>query len=380
MTGPAVDSGRAPADLGLGFEGIAITCEPAFGIPSGLLTRHRSATIIPLTPMPELFDVTIIGAGPVGMFAAYYAGFRRLKTKVIDSLSEPGGQITALYPDKAIYDVAGFTAVTGKDLVENLFFQMSQYKPTLCFGQRCQTLEQTPEGHWLLGTDQEAHLTKTLLIATGIGTFTPRKLERAECAQWEGRGLTYVMQDPEQYRGKTVVIVGGGDSAVDWANHLAVIARQVYVVHRRNEFRAHEASVEKMRAHAIVKTPAQVKAIRGNERVEAVVLQRGAGEPDEIIATDAVLAFLGFVSGPGPLVEWGLELHKDEIVINQRTETNLPGVYAAGDCAYFPGRPKLIAVGFGEAAVAINNMAVYIDPKKSVFPGHSSNQKETART
>lgn len=323
--------------------------------------------------MPQLYDVTIVGAGPVGMFAAYYAGFRKLTAKIIDSLDEVGGQVTALYPDKNIYDVAGFPGILGKDLVKNLYQQMEHHEPTLALGQQARELTRTPEGHWLIRSDQEEHLTRTMIISSGIGVFTPRMFGKPEVDGYEGRGLSFSMQQPDQYSGKRVLIVGGGDSAVDWANHLAPLADQVYVAHRRDQFRAHEASVEQMRRHVEVIAPAQVKSIRGDARVEEVVLRCGADEPDRTLSVDAVLAFLGFHSDAGPLADWGLDLVKNQIPINQQCETNLPGIYAAGDCAYFPGKAKLIAVGFGEAATAINNLAVYIDPSKSVFPGHSSN-------
>jgi ferredoxin/flavodoxin---NADP+ reductase len=328
--------------------------------------------------MPELYDVTIIGAGPAGMFAAYYAGFRKLKTKLVDSLTEVGGQVTALYPDKDIYDVAGFKAITGKDLVQGLNEQMMQYSPALALGEQARELHRESDGTFTLVTDQARHATRAVVIAGGIGCFTPRKLERAECAAYEGRGLHYVMENPAQYAGKNVAIVGGGDSAVDWANHLAGIGAKVYVIHRRAQFRAHEASVEQMLPRVELRAPAQIKEIRGQERVESLVLAGSADRDEEVIAVDAVLAFLGFVSNMGPLASWGLETNKNNILINHRCETNLPGVYAIGDCAYFEGKVKLIAVGFGEAATAINNLAVYLDPTKSVFPGHSSNQKESA--
>lgn len=323
----------------------------------------------------ETFDLTILGAGPVGMYAAYYAGFRKLKTKVIDSLEEVGGQITALYPEKAIYDVAGFPDIPGKKLVENLHRQMMQYNPALVLGEKAQELISLPDGTWRISTDKGDHLTKTVLISSGLGVMNPRKLERDEFSVYEGRGLAYVMQKPQQYAGKRVMIVGGGDSAVDWANHLAPIAAKVYVVHRRDAFRAHEESVDKMRSHVDLKVPYQVKELQGEGKLERVVITQGPKGPEETLEADALLAFLGFVTSPGPIANWGIVLRDDEILINQRTETNLAGVYAAGDCATYDGKVKLISVGFGEAAIAVNHAVVFIDPKKRVFPGHSSNLK-----
>ncbi len=324
--------------------------------------------------MSEIYDLTILGAGPVGLYAAYYAGFRKLRTKVVDSLPEVGGQITALYPEKNIYDVAGFPSITGKELVENLRRQMMQYDTTLALGSPVRDLEKTSDGQWLIRTDTAEHLSRTVLISSGLGEMNPRKLPQHEAfAQYEGRGLAYVMDRPEQYRGKTVCIVGGGDSAVDWANHLAPLAKKVYVVHRRNEFRAHEDSVEQMLRHTKVKTPFQVKEILGEGRVEEIILSAGPEGPEEALMVDAVLAFLGFMTSPGAIAGWGLSMAKNEILITPKCETNLPGVYAAGDCAFYEGKVKLISVGFGEAATAVNHAAVYLDPKRRVFPGHSSN-------
>lgn len=324
---------------------------------------------------PEIFDVTILGAGPAGMYAAYYAGFRKLKTKVIDSLPEVGGQITALYPEKAIFDVAGFPEISGKALVQNLNEQMMQYYPVVVLGQQALELIRQPAGEWLIRTNAEEHLSKTVIIAAGLGIMNPRKLEKAAWSRFEGTGLAYVMNQPSQYLNKNVVIVGGGDSAVDWANHLAKIAKQIYVVHRRDAFRAHEESVEKMRSHVILKAPAQIKDIIGDGKVEQVILTQGPAGPEETIDADAVLAFLGFVTSAGPLANWGLDLESEELKINSRTETNLRGVFGIGDCTTYPGKVKLISIGFGEAATAVNHAAVFIDPIKRVFPGHSSNQK-----
>jgi ferredoxin/flavodoxin---NADP+ reductase len=330
--------------------------------------------------VPEVYDVTIVGGGPAGMFAAYYAGFRKLKVKILDSLGELGGQITALYPDKAIFDVAGFPSISGRDLVADLQRQMQQFNPTLALGEQgLELIRKEADNQWLLRTDQGEHLTRSIIVSSGIGLFTPRRLGNAVFEAYEGRGLSYVMTNPAQYHGKRVAIVGGGDSAVDWANHLAPHAEIVYLIHRRDEFRAHESSVELVRSHTAIKAPAQIVDMRDSGgHLEEIVLDFGPDRERETLRVDAVLAFLGFVSSPGPIAEWGLTLEKNLIVINQRCETNLPGIYAIGDCAWFEGKAKLIAVGFGEAATAVNNLAVYIDPKKSVFPGHSTKQKEAA--
>jgi thioredoxin reductase (NADPH) len=359
-----------------------------------LILRGRSATISSLAlfpaapfftaaapvfsqePMaPELYDVIILGAGPVGMYAAYYAGFRKLKTKVVDSLDEVGGQVTALYPEKGIYDVAGFPEVRGKDLVQNLWRQMMQYHPTVCLGEQVQDLKRLASGDWELTTSKAVHHTKTVIITSGLGLMTPRKLENPAFERFEGHGLEYVMKDSAQYTGKNVVVIGGGDSAVDWSNHLTPIAQTVYVVHRRDEFRAHEHSVERMRQTCSIQTPCTIKDIQGGHHVERVVLSQGPSGAEVVIEAGAVLAFLGFQTTPGPIANWGITMEKSEILIDRSTETNLPGVFAAGDCAVYKGKVKLITVGFGEAAIAVNHAAVFVDPKRRVFPGHSSNAK-----
>lgn len=320
----------------------------------------------------DIYDVTILGAGPVGMYGAYYAGFRRLKMKIIDSLTEVGGQITALYPEKDIYDVAGYARIRGKDLVRALADQMNQYEPTLALGQKALGLKRRDDGILEITTDKEVHLTRVLLIAGGIGLFTPRKYAEEAINRYEWKGLFYTMTDPHMYQDKRVLVSGGGDSAVDWALHLHRIARDVAILHRRDEFRAHEDSVHKMRQAVKIFTPYVIKALEGDGKVERAIITNTKSKQDEVFECDMVLACLGFIANAGPIKEWGMELVNDGVKVNIRMETSVPGVYAAGDIAQYEGKPKLIAVGFGEAAVAINNASVYIDPKKRVFPGHSS--------
>ncbi|MCW5830184.1 MAG: NAD(P)/FAD-dependent oxidoreductase [Deltaproteobacteria bacterium] len=320
----------------------------------------------------DIFDVTILGAGPVGMYGAYYAGFRRLKMKLIDSLTEVGGQITALYPEKDIYDVAGFPRIRGKDLVRALADQMNQYEPTLALGEKAMGLTRREDGLLEIRTDKQVHLTRVLLIAGGIGLFTPRRYADESINKYEWKGLYYVMTDPHIYQDKRVLVSGGGDSAVDWALHLHRIARDVAIIHRRDEFRAHEDSVHKMRQAVKVLTPYVLKTLEGDNKVERAIITNTKTKQDEVFECDMVLGCLGFIANAGPIREWGLELINDGVKVNIRMETSIPGVYAAGDISQYEGKPKIISVGFGEAAVAINNASVYIDPQKRIFPGHSS--------
>ena len=321
----------------------------------------------------EIYDLTIIGAGPTGLFAAYYAGFRTLRTKLIDSMPELGGQITALYPDKDIYDVAGFPKVIGKELVRNLVEQAMQYEPTICLNEQVLELHRLEDRLIQLTTDKGEHLTRAALITAGIGLFTPRKFEQPELQAFEDRGLYYFVKNIQAFRGKRLLVVGGGDSAVDWALNLEKIAGRVILIHRRDQFRAHEGSVQQLMHSSVnVKLFYELKAIFEDGQVRKVVIFHNKTKEEEKLDVDAVIACLGFIANLGPIKKWGLELEGDEIVVNTKMETNIPGIYAAGDVVTYPGKVKLIAVGFGEAATAVNNATAFIRPGASVFPGHSS--------
>lgn len=330
----------------------------------------------------DLCDVTIVGAGPTGLFAAYYAGFRGLGTALIDSQPDLGGQVTALYPDKFIYDVAGFPKILGKDLVTNLVEQAMQYAPAIRLNENVQTLRRPDDATIELGTDLGTHRTKVVIITAGIGAFTPKTFKRPELDQWMDRGLSFAVRSKEDFRGKRLLVIGGGDSALDWALGLVDYAKEITLIHRRDAFRAHEDSVQKLFASPIhVKLFYELRAIRGDGQIGAAVVYQNKTQTEEILEVDAVLAFLGLVSNLGPIREWGMEIEDDSIVVNTKMETTLPGVYAAGDIATYPGKLKLIATGFGEAATAVNNAMTFINPGASAFPGHSSSimeQKEKA--
>src|SRR5579864_6535374 len=328
-----------------------------------------------MSPDGDLFDVTIIGGGPVGLYGAYYSGFRTLRTKIVESLDALGGQITALYPEKPIYDVAGFTKIIGRQLVDNLVEQAGQYHPTVCAGETVDKLERAPDGTLRLTTNRATHASKVLVITAGIGAFHPKTFKKPEIDSFEGRGLHYFVKSFQDFAGKRVLIAGGGDSAVDWANNLVGVARSVTLIHRRDGFRAAEDSVQKMLHSPVnVKLFYELRRLEGKDRLERAVIFNNKTNVDETIEVDAVIASLGFLSTLGPIADWGLELEHDSIRVNTRMETNLAGVYGAGDIVVYPGKVKLIATGFGEAATAVNNAAQYINPKASVFPGHSSSQ------
>jgi ferredoxin/flavodoxin---NADP+ reductase len=314
-------------------------------------------------------DLLIIGAGPTGLFSAYYAGFRGLAVAVVDSLPELGGQITAMYPEKAILDVAGFPTVKGKELVAGLVAQADTASPTYLLGRTASALTQGDDTV-TVGLDDGTQVTaKAVLITAGIGKFSPRPLPAAD--GWLGRGLEFFVPDFDPYVGKDVVIVGGGDSAFDWAQNLEPLAKSVTLVHRRDAFRAHQRTVDQVLASSVdVVTKAEVTALRGDEWVEEIDITVD-GEVGTR-PTQAVIAALGFIADLGPMKDWGLELDKRHVVVDSAMRTSLPRVFAAGDITEYPGKVRLIAVGFGEAATAVNNAAVVIDPAAHVFPGHSS--------
>ena len=316
-------------------------------------------------------DLLVIGAGPTGLFSAYYAGFRGMEVAVVDSLPELGGQITAMYPEKAILDVAGFPNVKGRDLVAGLVEQADTAKPTYLLGKTASSLTADPESVTIGLDDGTSVRAKAVLITAGIGKFSPRPLPLPEADSWLGRGLAFFVPSFEPYVGKDVVIVGGGDSAFDWAQNLEPIAKTVTLVHRRDAFRAHQRTVDQVLASSVdVITKAEVTGFNGDGVLEAVDITVGG----EVVTkpAQAVVAALGFIADLGPMKDWGLTLEKRHVVVDTSMRTNLERVFAAGDITDYPGKVRLIAVGFGEAATAVNNAAVAIDPSAHVFPGHSS--------
>ncbi|MEU1275771.1 NAD(P)/FAD-dependent oxidoreductase [Streptomyces sp. NPDC005799] len=317
-------------------------------------------------------DLLIVGAGPVGLFAAYYAGFRGLTVAIVDSLPEPGGQVTALYPEKPIHDIAGFPSVRGRTLVKNLVEQAARFQPTYVLAECATELTRLPDGTLRVSTDAGTTFhTRAAVITAGIGTFTPRPLEAGQ--HLLGRGVSYFVPDPEQHRDQHVVVVGGGDSACDWALALESIARSVTLVHRRAAFRAHAHTVGQLADSTVdVITDAQVTKVHGNNRVERVTITGSDGTQTERNA-DAVVAALGFKANLGPLRTWGLELTDNRYIRVQDTmRTSVPGLFAAGDITDYGGKVRLLAVGFGEAATAVNHAAVHINPDETLFPGHST--------
>jgi thioredoxin reductase len=317
-------------------------------------------------------DLVVVGAGPVGLYAAYCAGFRGLRTAVVDSLPQAGGQVAAMYPEKLIYDVAGFPAVRGRDLVSGLLAQVQPFEPAWLLGRPASTLDHLPDGRLRLATATgDTVLCRSVVVAGGIGTFTPRPLPVG--SDYLGRGVEHFVTDPTGYADQDVLVVGGGDSAVDWALMLEPIARSVTLAHRRPQFTAHAHSIALVHASSTsVRTPVVLHALSGDGAVRAAVLRDTvSGELAELPCT-RVVAALGFTANLGPLASWGVQIVDRHIAVDSRMSCGVPGLYAAGDITDYPGKVRLMSVGFGEAALAVNNAAVALDPDAGLFPGHSS--------
>jgi len=326
----------------------------------------------------ELRDLTIIGGGPAGLFALFYAGMRGASAQIVDALPEPGGQLTALYPEKYIFDVAGFPKVLAKDLVRSLAEQAAQFRAPVHLNRQVTALEQA-DGHFVIVTETDRFPTRSVIIAAGIGAFSPRRLPQACAEPWYGRGIFDRVTDPEAFRGRRVVIIGGGDSAFDWAHQLRERAASVALVHRSDRFRAHAATIAEVAAAAAAGQMAVYTfhelhdVVDEGGRMAAIELKDIKAKTTKRIDADVVLPMLGFVSDIGPLAEWGLRLENDELVVNSQMETGRAGIYAAGDITTYPGKLKLIATGFAEAATAVNQAVHWIYPDRKVNPGHSSN-------
>lgn len=324
----------------------------------------------------EIVDIIVIGGGPAGMFAAFYCGMRQSSVKIIESMPQLGGQLAALYPEKFIYDVAGFPKVTAQNLVNNLSEQMKHFPIDMRLDEKVLQVVKKEERLFEITTNRGTHYAKAIIITGGVGAFEPRKLDLPDCAKYEKTNLHYFVNDLQKFEGKKVLLSGGGDSAVDWALMLEPIAAKVTLIHRRDKFRAHEHSVELlMKSKVEVITPIELISLHGENRIEKVTLTNSKTSEAFTLEIDDLIVNFGFMSSLGPISEWGIEIENGSIKVDSRMETNIPGIFAAGDITTYPGKLKLIAVGFGEAPTAINNAKVYIDPSAKLSPGHSSNMK-----
>ena len=324
-------------------------------------------------------DITIIGGGPTGLFAAFYAGMRGSSCRIVDSLPDLGGQLTALYPEKYIHDVGGFPKVLAKDLVSSLVEQALQFDPEVVLDEQVQDLEWMGN-HFELRCSGGVYRTRTVVIAGGKGAFEPMPLKCDGYEQFMHAGVEYAVKDPEAFRDKHVVVVGGGDSAMDFVLMLKDMAASMTLVHRRDGWRAHAATVTQVEEAAAageidLKTFYEVRAIDGGDRVERLTVFDNRTDEDLVLECDQVLSCLGFKPDLGPIKNWGLEVEKNRIQVSALMATSVAGVFGAGDLVNYEGKLDLIATGFSEAAVAVNNAVHFVDPSARVNPGHSTNMK-----
>ena len=327
----------------------------------------------------DICDITIIGGGPTGLFAAFYAGMRGSSCRIVDSLPELGGQLAALYPEKYIHDVGGFPKVLAKDLVRNLVEQAMQFYPEVVLDEQVRELVRKDD-HFEMICANGTYRTRTVVIAGGKGAFEPMPLKCQGYHDFLHAGVEYAVRDPEAFRDKRVVVVGGGDSALDFVLMLKDIASSMTLVHRRDGWRAHEASVVQVEAAASageieLRTFHEVREIHGSERVDRVTVFDNRTDDDVDLDCDVVISCLGFKPDLGPIKNWGLEVEKNRIMVDSLMATNVSGVFAAGDVVDYEGKLDLIATGFAEAAVAVNNAVHHVDPTARVNPGHSTNMK-----
>lgn len=348
---------------------------------SDLDVRHGQGCETVEIPEDQIYDITIIGGGPVGLFAAFYGGLRGARTKIIESLEELGGALTAIYPEKYIFDIAGFPKVLAKDYVEGAVEQAMSMGCDVHLRTEVTALHKDEESNvYVLGTATgEQHYTRTLIICAGIGAFEPKRLEVDGIGRFEnGGGVHYFAKRTEDFRDKDVLIVGGGDSAVDWASTLLPIAKSVRVIHR-SKFRAHEHQVQ-----ALLDGPCNVhfpdyavKAVHGNGRLEQVTFGNLKTHEEQTVSVDELIVAIGFVADLGPLKQWGFDIERNTIRVDPITmATNFPGIYGAGDIITYPAKFKLIATGAAEAVTAVNHCVTYYDPTARLDPGHSTNIME----
>lgn len=317
-------------------------------------------------------DILIIGAGPTGLFTVFEAGLLKLHCHLIDSLPQPGGQLTEIYPKKPIYDIPGFPSVLAGELVDNLMEQIKPFEPGFTLGERAESVERQEDGSFIVTTNEGTqHQAPVIAIAGGLGSFEPRKPPIENIADFEKKGVEYMIKDPEFYRDKKVVIAGGGDSALDWTIHLADIAGEVTMIHRRKGFRGAMDSVEKVenlnaegRINLIKE--AQVVGLRGNGKLQSVVVDhKKEGQFD--LETDHFIPLFGLSPKLGPLADWGLGVDKNAIEVNTLDySTNIPGIFAIGDINTYKGKLKLILCGFHEATMMCQSAYKIIHPDRKL--------------
>ena len=353
--------------------------------PAGTQIRILGLRALPavwllMSDVPEesLYDVIVIGGGPIGLFAVYYAGFRDLKVKLLEATEALGGQVSLLYPDKFIYDMPGFRSVNGKEMISNLVAQASQFNPTICLAERVVHIERMSSQQFEIVTDRGKHLGKSLIIATGIGAFSPNKVTVPGVTELEGKGVYYYVREPLDFKDKRIVIIGGGDTAVDWALHLKDIAAKTYLVHRRDVFRAHEKSVEALKTSNIdIRLWSELVQVNGDGWVEEVVIMNSQTNQKETLECDDLLVLVGYKADLGIVKQWGIAMGAKGISVDANYETSVPGIYAAGDVASPKETMKqnLLVVGFAQGTTCVNRIKKILSPGSAAF--EHSTLKET---
>lgn len=318
-------------------------------------------------------DIIIIGAGPVGLFTVFEAGLLKLRCHIIDVLPQAGGQLTEIYPKKPIYDIPGFPEVLAGDLIDNLMKQIEPFKPGFTLGEKATKIEAQDDGSFIVTTDSGTqHKAPNIAIAGGLGVFEPRKPPIENLAQFEDKGIDYMIKNPEKYQGKKLVIAGGGDSALDWAIYLKDVAEEITLVHRSGSFRGHLDSVQKvmdMDANGEIKllTYTEIKGLKGNDKLDSVMAYNKKTDTSEWMEADYFLPLFGLSPKLGPIVDWDLEIEKNAIKVNTTDySTNIPGIYAIGDINTYEGKLKLILCGFHEATLMVQSAFKRIYPDKNL--------------
>lgn len=317
-------------------------------------------------------DILIIGAGPVGLFTVFEAGLLKLKCHLVDSLGQPGGQLTEIYPKKPIYDIPGYPSILAGELVDNLLKQIEPFKPGFTLGERAEKLEKVDDKLFKVRTNKGTELiAPVIVIAGGLGSFEPRKPPIENIEQFEDSGVDYIIKDPSKYKNKEVLIAGGGDSALDWSIILAEIAKKVTLIHRRTSFRGALDSVEKVMSLANngkinLITEAQAIGLQGNNSLENVIIEQ-EGKENYLFPVDYFIPLFGLAPKLGPLSDWGLEIENNALVVNTVDySTNIPGVYAIGDINTYDGKLKLILCGFHEGTLMVQSAFKYIYPEQKL--------------
>ncbi len=317
-------------------------------------------------------DICIIGAGPVGLFAVFEAGLLKMRCHLIDVLPQIGGQLSEIYPRKPIYDIPGYPTIDAQDLVDNLMEQIRPFHPTFTIGERVESIDKQEDGSFILTGNEGTQINaKVIVIAAGLGSFEPRKPVVKGLADFEGKGVTYMVKNPESYRDKKVVLAGGGDSALDWTIFLADIAKEVTLVHRSDSFRGAPDSAEKVfnmanEGKIRLLLQSNLNSVQGNGSIQSVgILDKDKNEI--FVETDTLIPLFGLSPKLGPIADWGLNVDKSAIEVNTVDySTNIPGIYAIGDINTYPGKLKLILCGFHEAALMSQSAFKYVYPDQKL--------------